>query len=102
MQAISLSLDTPNVNIMKKTEYTHIRVSKELHAILKREAEAREMSIANYINELQSSIQSIRALFSSDSDVNTPEKPSETLTPKNLDSPERTRTSVTGSKGQYA
>jgi hypothetical protein len=58
------------VNIMKKAEYTHIRVSKELHAILKSEAEARGMSIANYITELQSSIKSIRALVSSDGDVN--------------------------------
>ena len=59
-----------NVNVVKKAEYTHIRVSKELHAILKQEAEARGMSIANYIDELQSSIKSIRALVSSDSDVN--------------------------------
>ena len=108
VQAISLSLDTPNVNIMKTTEYTHIRVSKELHAILKSEAEARGISIANYIDELQSSIKSIKALVSSDSDVNidniaqSTKNPSKTLNLKNLDSPERIRTSVTGSKGQYA
>jgi predicted DNA-binding ribbon-helix-helix protein len=93
---------------MKKTEYTHIRVSKELHAILKSEAEARGMSIANYITKLQSSIQSIRDLVSSDGDVNidniaqSTKTPSKTLNLKNLNSPERIRTSVTGSKGQYA
>ena len=64
---------------MRKAEYTHIRVSKELHAILKSEAEARGVSIANYISELLSSIQSIGALISSDFDVNTDGDTSEEL-----------------------
>lgn len=34
---------------MKKTDYTHIRVSKELHIVLKREAGKSKMSISNYI-----------------------------------------------------
>jgi hypothetical protein len=106
MKAISLSLGTPNVNIMKTPEYTHIRVPKELHAILKKEAEARGMSIANYINEVLASIQSIRVLVSSKSDVNistnTSEDLPEDVKKESTNSPERIRTSVTGSKGQYA
>ena len=62
------SNDALQVNVMKKAEYTRIRVSKELHAILKREA--RSMSIANYITELFTGIHSIGALISNDAAVN--------------------------------
>jgi hypothetical protein len=55
---------------MKKEEYTHIRVSKDLHVVLKREAETKVMSIANYIADLISRTQAIEALISGDSNVN--------------------------------
>jgi hypothetical protein len=55
---------------MAKTEYTHIRVSKELHEALKREAEASGVSIASYIANLHSSVQSMRTLLSNYGDVN--------------------------------
>jgi hypothetical protein len=82
---------------------------KNLRAILKTEAEARSVSIANYVakhlNAIQH-VQSIEALVSSESDVNVsiniPKNPLGELKPKTTSSPERIRTSVTGSKGQYA
>ena len=55
---------------MTKKEYTHVRISKELHIFLKREAEKGKMSIADYITLLVSRVQSIEALMSSDSNVN--------------------------------
>jgi hypothetical protein len=64
---------------MTKEGYTHIIVPKELHAVLKVEAEAREMSIANHITDLRSRIQSIESLMSVGFDINT-----DSNTPKKL------------------
>ena len=55
---------------MIKKEYTHVRISKELHIFLKRAAEKGKMSIADYITLRVSCIQSIDALIASDSNVN--------------------------------
>ena len=56
---------------MTKEGYTHIIVPKELHAILKAEAEARGMSISGYINELHSSVQSFMNRVSNGGSINT-------------------------------
>ena len=56
---------------MTKEGYTHIIVPKELHAILKAEAEARGMSISGYINELQTSVQSFVTRVSDRKGINT-------------------------------
>lgn len=84
---------------MKKTDYTHIRVPKELHEVLKSEAEARGMSIATYIGEVLGTLQSIGALSPSRRRVNIANNHSEVSNLKNRDSPGRIRTSVKGSKG---
>ena len=55
---------------MKKEDYTHVRVSKELHEVLKKEAEEREMSISNYISDLLKRIQSIEDLIAGEFNVN--------------------------------
>jgi len=72
---------------MTKEGYTHIIVPKDLHAILKQEAEARNMSIASYIAELMSAIQHIQSIgelvnrdITTVTGINTtikPDKPSE-------------------------
>jgi hypothetical protein len=59
---------------MTREGYTHIIVPKELHAILKREASARNMSISNYITEVISLVQSIGDFASSDASINTLKK----------------------------
>jgi hypothetical protein len=50
-------------------------VPKELHAILKTEAEARGMSIASYITEVLACLQSIGTLIPNKSSINTPKNP---------------------------
>ena len=87
---------------MAKTEYTHIRVPKDLHAILKAEAEARGVSIATYIAEVLTTLQSVGTLAPAKSCIDTTKKGSRASNLKSIDSPGRIRTSVTGSKGQYA
>ena len=87
-----------SINTMTKEGYTHIIVPKELHSILKREAEERDMSISKYIENVLSQIQAIEELVS----INTSKNPSEDLKTEDSSSPGRIRTSVTGSKGQYA
>ena len=57
---------------MKKEDYTHVRVSKELHAVLKRESENKGMCISDYITDLIARIQSIETLIASKSTVNIP------------------------------
>jgi hypothetical protein len=49
---------------MTKEGYTHIIVPKELHAILKGEAEERDMSISKYIENILSQIKAIEELLS--------------------------------------
>ena len=56
---------------MTKKGYTHIIVPRHLQVVLKKEAEAQGISIANYIAELQSNIRSIRGLVSDSSSINT-------------------------------
>lgn len=56
---------------MTKEGYTHIIVPKELHARLKVAAEARGMSMASYIDELQSSVQAFVDRVSDGSSINT-------------------------------
>jgi hypothetical protein len=57
---------------MKNEDYTHVRVSKELHVVLKREAENKGMCISDYIADLIGRIQSIEALIAGKSTVNIP------------------------------
>jgi hypothetical protein len=59
------------INTMTKEGYTHIIVSKELHAFLKREAKAKGISISEYITEALSLIQSISGFISNESGINT-------------------------------
>ena len=59
------------INTMTKEGYTHIIVTKELHAILKREAKAKGISISEYITEALSLIQSISGFISNESGINT-------------------------------
>jgi hypothetical protein len=87
---------------MTREGYTQIIVPKELHAILKAEAEAREVSIATYIAEVLGTLQSIGTLAPAKSCIDTTKKHSRASNLKNIDSPGRIRTPVTGSKGQYA
>ena|GEM_PF-1686242 len=56
---------------MTKEGYTHIIVPKELHARLKIAAEARGMSMAGYIDELQSSVQAFVDRVSDSNGINT-------------------------------
>ncbi len=76
---------------MTKEGYTHIIVPKELHAILKREAETRGVSIANYITEVLASVQQVGALMFSEMSINTSEKASEGLKVK-INGPDAIRT----------
>ena len=55
---------------MAKKEYTHIRVSKELHGVLKGEADRAGISIADYITELQRRNQAFENLMAGGSSVN--------------------------------
>jgi hypothetical protein len=93
---------------MAKTEYNHIRVPKELHEVLKKEAETRDMSIADYIAEEITRLRSIESLASDRYNVNTaknsvkPNNRGKGSEWGNTHSPGRIRTPVTGSKGQYA
>ena len=64
---------------MKRADYTHVRVSKKLHAVLKSEAELKNVSISNYISDCVERIQSIEALIANESDVNMAKKHREGL-----------------------
>jgi hypothetical protein len=57
------------VNMAQK-EYTHIRVSKELHGVLKSEADRAGISISGYIAELLRRNQALETLMAGVSDVN--------------------------------
>jgi hypothetical protein len=59
---------------MTKPGYTHIIVPKDLHTILKAEAEASGMSIANYIAERLARLQSIESLVTGVCSINTTSK----------------------------
>ena len=59
------------INTMTKEGYTHIIVPKDLHAFLKRESNAKGISISQYITECLSLIQSIGGIISNDSSINT-------------------------------
>jgi hypothetical protein len=66
---------------MTKEGYTHIIVPKELHAILKAEAEESGMSISWYIAERLARLETIERVISTDEGINTSEctkKPSQT------------------------
>ena len=56
---------------MTKEGYTHIIVPKDLHAMLKQEAEASGVSIAAYIAERLARLQNIETLVSTGDCVNT-------------------------------
>jgi hypothetical protein len=56
---------------MTKEGYTHIIVPKELHTILKQEAEAREMSIATYIASELYRLRTIESVVSGGAGINT-------------------------------
>ena len=56
---------------MTKEGYTHIIVPKELHAILKQEAEARGMSIAKYIASELYRLRTIESVVSGGASINT-------------------------------
>ena len=57
---------------MKKREYTHVRVPKELHEVLKREAERTGISISGYIAELLRRNQAFENLMVGEFNVNNP------------------------------
>jgi hypothetical protein len=65
---------------MTKPGYTHIIVPKELHAILKKEAEARGMSIAAYIASELHRLRTIESLVIESGSINTTAR--NTVTPK--------------------
>jgi len=75
---------------MTKEGYTHIIVPKELHEVLKAEAEARGMSISSYITERLARLETIERVISTDEGINTSEitkKPPKQLKLKNYMGP---------------
>jgi len=70
-QSAVLNNSEPQVN-MAPEEYTHIRVLKELHGVLKSEADRAGVSIADYITELQRRNQAFETLMAGVSGVNIP------------------------------
>ena len=56
---------------MTKEGYTHIIVPKELHTILKQEAEARGMSIAKYIASELYRLRTIESVVTGGASINT-------------------------------
>jgi len=76
---------------MTKEGYTHIIVPKELHEVLKAEAEARGMSISSYITERLARLETIERVISTDEGINTSEitkKPPKTVEIKKLYGPD--------------